>query len=65
MRIHKFGNDYVQADKFEKESVNNVENQTADNRPEPSETVSSESGETEEATAKKEESRRNKSKKAD
>lgn len=35
MKVHNYGNDYVQARKF-KENVNNVCNQTAVNRPEPS-----------------------------
>ena len=66
MRIHNLGNDYVQARKFENESVNHVENQTADNRPEPSEEVPTKTAEAEEATAKKEESRRGgKAKKSD
>ena len=68
MRIHKLGNDYVQANKFEKESVKHVENQTADNRPEPSEEIPAKTAEAEEtaATAKKEESRRGgKAKKSD
>lgn len=31
MKIHNYGNDYVQTRKFEKESVNNVENKTNGN----------------------------------
>lgn len=45
MKIHNYGNDYVQANKFKKESVNNAENQTTDNRPEPSEPLSAETTE--------------------
>lgn len=33
MKIHNYGNDYVQARKFEKESVKNVENKTNRNEP--------------------------------
>lgn len=39
MKVHNYGNDYVQARKF-KENVNNVCNQTAVNRPEPSGAIS-------------------------
>lgn len=45
MKIHNYGNDYVQANKFKKESVNNAENQTTDNRPEHSESLPSETTE--------------------
>lgn len=51
MKIHNYGNDYVQASKFKKESVSNAENQTTDNRPEPSEPLSAETAE-EQAEAK-------------
>lgn len=33
MKIHNYGNDYVQARKFKKESVKNVENKIAGNEP--------------------------------
>lgn len=33
MKIHNYGNDYVQARKFEKESVKNVENKVDRNEP--------------------------------
>lgn len=66
MKIHNFGNDYVQADKFKKESVNHVENQTTDNRPESSESLSTETSEAEEAKAETEENHRGrKAKKSD
>ncbi len=45
MKIHNYGNDYVQASKFKKESVNNVCNQTEIYRPEPTEAVSTEAAE--------------------
>ena len=61
MKIHKLGNDYVQANKFKKESVNHVENQTADNRPKPSEEVSIETSE--EAPTEETEGRRGRKKK--
>lgn len=49
MKIHRLGNDYVQVNKFKKESVSNVENQTSSDRPEPSEQVSAEATEQAEA----------------
>lgn len=45
MKIHNYGNDYVQANKFKKECVNNVENQTTDNRPKSYESLSAETAE--------------------
>lgn len=33
MKIHNYGNDYVQARKFEKESVKDVENKTTRDEP--------------------------------
>lgn len=64
MKIHNYGNDYVQASKFKKESVNNVCNQTEVYRPEPTEEVSTEAAEdispveTAEAATEEKESRR-------
>lgn len=59
MKIHNYGNDYVQANKF-KESVDNVCNQTATDRPEPTEAVSEAEAteETAEAAAEGKENRR-------
>lgn len=63
MKIHRLGNDYVQANKFKKESVNHVENQTANNRPEPSESLPAETSEAEEAATEEKENRRGRKKK--
>lgn len=63
MKIHRLGNDYVQANKFKKESVNHVENQTTDNRSEPSESLSAETSEAEEAATEEKESHRCRKKK--
>lgn len=63
MKIHRLGNDYVQANKFKKESVNHVENQTANNRPEPSESLPAETSKAEEATTEEKENCRGRKKK--
>lgn len=42
MKIFNYSNDYVRAEKFKKESVTNVDNQTKDDRPKPTEEVSTE-----------------------
>ena len=42
MKIHNYGNDYVQAYKFKNESVNNVTNQASKNRSEPVKSVPTE-----------------------
>lgn len=39
MRIHNYGNDYVQANKFREREIINVENKTEVNRPEPTEPI--------------------------
>lgn len=62
MKIYNFENDYAQSNKFKMESVNNVANQTKDDRQKSSEQISTETQEPE-ALAEAKESQTNRKKK--